>query len=75
MEAAKLVQGVAEVRHSDKKARFTVVDGKEVIFMVMNDSEVHPTYDIGIWINTPFFASALEDLFELAWKAMKPIKA
>jgi HTH-type transcriptional regulator, sugar sensing transcriptional regulator len=74
-EAAKLVEGIAEVRHTDKKARFTVVDGKEVVFMVMDDVEVHPTYDIGIWINTPFFASALEDLFELAWKAMKPIKA
>ncbi|NQU98345.1 TrmB family transcriptional regulator [Candidatus Woesearchaeota archaeon] len=75
MEAAKAVKGVAEVRNTDKKARFTVVDGKEVVFMVMDDSEVHPTYDIGIWINTPFFASALEDLFELAWAAMKPIKA
>lgn len=75
MEAAKLVKGVAEVKHTDQKARFTVVDGKEVVFMVMDDSEVHPTYDIGIWINTPFFAGALEDLFELAWKVMKPIKA
>jgi len=74
-EAAKLVKGVAEVRHTDKKARFTVVDGKEVVFMVLDDTEVHPTYDVGIWINTPFFASALEDLFELAWKVLKPIKA
>ncbi|MFH1771039.1 MAG: helix-turn-helix domain-containing protein, partial [archaeon] len=74
-EAAKSVKGIAEVRHTDKKARFTVVDGKEVVFMVMDDSEVHPTYDIGIWINTPFFAAALEDLFELAWTSMKPIKA
>ena len=73
-EAVKSLKGLAEVRHTDKKARFTVVDGKEVVFMVMDDSEVHPTYDIGIWINTPFFASALEDLFELAWKVMKPIK-
>ncbi|MBU0472037.1 MAG: hypothetical protein KKF65_05405, partial [Nanoarchaeota archaeon] len=66
-EATKAVKGIAEVRHTDKKARFTVVDGKELVFMVMDDSEVHPTYDIGIWINTPFFAAALEDLFELAW--------
>jgi len=74
-EAAKIVRGVAELRHTDNRARFTIVDGKEVVFMVLDDSEVHPTYDIGIWINTPFFASALEDLFELAWKVMKPIKA
>lgn len=74
-EAVKDLADVAEVRHTDSKARFTVVDGKEVIFMVMNDTEVHPTYDIGIWVNTPFFSAALEDLFELAWKSMKTAKA
>src|SRR3989344_3734996 len=73
--AAKLVGKVAEVRHTDSKSRFCVVDGKELIFMLMDDKEVHPTYDIGIWINTPFFASALEELFELAWKEMKKVKA
>ena len=70
-KAVKDLSGVAEVRHTDAKARFVIVDGKELIFMVMNDTEVHPTYDIGIWINTPFFAGALEDMFELAWKSMK----
>jgi len=73
-EAEKVVKdmaGIAEVRHTDCKARFVIVDSKELIFMVMDDAEVHPTYDIGIWINTPFFAKALEDMFELAWKAMK----
>lgn len=70
----KDIGNVVEVRHTPNKARFTIVDGKELIFMVLNDSEVHPTYDVGIWVNTPFFASALEDLFELAWKSMKPAK-
>ncbi|MBI2652678.1 hypothetical protein HYX00_04400, partial [Candidatus Woesearchaeota archaeon] len=70
--ALKELQGIAEVRHTDNKARFCIVDGKEIIFMVLDDNEVHPTYDVGIWVNTPFFASALENLFELAWKNMKP---
>jgi len=70
-KAAKDMAGVAEVRHTECKARFVIVDSKELIFMVMDDAEVHPTYDIGIWINTPFFAKALEDLFELSWKDMK----
>ena len=70
--AAKEVSDVAEVRNSESKARFCVVDGKEIIFMVMDDSEVHPTYDIGIWVNTPFFANAMYELFNLAWKTMKP---
>ncbi len=73
IEAAKQMKDLVEVRHTNSSARFTVVDGKEVIFMVLNDSEVHQAYDVGIWVNTPFFASALEELFELAWKDMKPL--
>jgi len=70
-EAVKELSGIAEVRNSSVNARFTLVDGKEIIFMVMNDADVHPTYDVGIWVNTPFFASAMEDLFDLAWNEMK----
>ena len=69
--ALKTLEGLAEIRHADSKARFTVVDGKELIFMVLDDAEVHPTYDVGIWVNTPFFASAVENLFDLAWDSMK----
>jgi uridine kinase len=73
-ESLKDLGDIAEVRHTDSKARFIIVDGKELIFMVLNDTEVHPTYDIGIWVNTPFFASALQELFLLAWKSMKTAK-
>lgn len=74
-EAEKELKGIAEIRDCKTRARFVVVDGKEVVFMLMDDSDVHPTYDIGVWINTPFFSAALEELFELAWKEMKKIKA
>ncbi|MFH1133177.1 MAG: helix-turn-helix domain-containing protein [Nanoarchaeota archaeon] len=73
--AVKDLGNLAEIRHTETKARFCIVDGKELIFMVMNDSDVHPTYDVGIWVNTPFFAAALEGLFDLAWKQMKSVKA
>ena len=73
-KAAKELEGIAEVRHTDAQARFIVVDGQEIIFMIMNDSSVHPTYDIGIWINTPFFSQALENLFEVAWTNMNTVK-
>ena len=72
--AVKEIQDIADVRHTNSKARFCIVDGKEIIFMVLDDSEVHPTYDVGIWVNTPFFAKALEELFDLAWKNMKTAK-
>ena len=71
LSSLKEMQGIAEVKNTDNKARFCIVDGKEIVFMVMDDTEVHPTYDVGIWVNTPFFASAMENLFGLAWKNMK----
>ena len=73
-DSLKEVSDVAEVRHTDSKARFCVVDGKDLVFMILDDKEVHPTYDVGIWVNTPFFASAVENLFDTAWKNMKPVK-
>lgn len=72
--AEKEISDIVEVRHCDTKARFVVVDGKELIFMVLDDAEVHPTYDIGIWVNTPFFATALSTLFDLAWKGMRVVE-
>jgi sugar-specific transcriptional regulator TrmB len=66
----KELEGLAEVRHHDNRARFIVVDGNEVIFMIMDDQDVHPTYDVGIWVNTPFFAQALDSLFLIAWESL-----
>ncbi len=67
------LRGIAEVRHANNiRARFCVIDGKNLIFTVLDDKDVHPTYDVGIWVNTPFFASAMENMFNLAWKDMKP---
>ena len=68
--AVKDISSVAEVKNSNGKARFTIVDGKEMVFMILDDEEVHPTYDVGVWINSPFFASAVEELFEQSWKGM-----
>ncbi|MCF7862073.1 hypothetical protein K9M79_07585 [Candidatus Woesearchaeota archaeon] len=72
--AIKEISGIAEVRNADTKARFCIIDHNELIFMVLNDADVHPTYDVGIWVNSPFFAQALADLFEMAWNEMKPAK-
>lgn len=72
---AKELLKVAEIRDSDGlKARFMIVDSEQVMFMLLDDEQTHPSYDVGVWINTEFFASALEQLFELAWKTFKPIK-
>ena len=74
LAAAKDIASVADIRHTDAKSRFAIIDGKELVFMVMDDKDVHPTYDVGIWVNSPFFAKSMEGLFELSWKNMKPVK-
>ena len=75
-EAAEQLGKFAEVRDlRNITARFCIADGKEVMFMLLNDTEVHPTYDVGVWLNAPFFADALTQLFELAWRELKVEKA
>lgn len=74
-ENASAVQEIgklAEVKHSKNlNARFCIIDGKELLFMALNDDDVHPTYDVGIWINTPYFAAAMEELFNSTWKNLE----
>lgn len=71
----KDVSKYADVRNiKNLDARFCIVDGKELLFMLMDDKEVHPTYDIGVWVNTPFFATALEGLFDLSWDKLETAK-
>lgn len=75
IKVAKDFKKVAEVRSLENmRARFIVVDSNQVMFMLLDDQKFHPNYDIGVWINTEFFAQALEQMFELAWKDMKPVK-
>lgn len=75
LKVAKDFKKVAEVRDLDKiKARFVIIDSKQVMFMLLDDEKFHPNYDIGVWINTEFFAQALEQMFELAWKDMKSVR-
>ena len=74
IKIAKELSKVAEVKSVDKlRSRFIVIDSKEIMFMLLDDEKVHPNYDVGIWINTEFFAQTLEQLFELAWKEMTPL--
>jgi len=73
-EIAKELSRVAEVRNANQlRARFVIIDGEQLMFMVLDDNTVHPNYDVGIWLNTAFFASALEQLFEIAWTKFKKI--
>ena len=50
--------------------RFVIIDEKELAMMLMDD-KTDPTYDIGVWVNSPFFAKALESLYETVWSKAK----
>jgi len=66
--AAKELGEFAEVRDLDMKSRFIIADNRDLVFMVANDKETHESADVGIWVNTPFFAGSLATMFENAWK-------
>lgn len=75
IQVAKDLKKFAEVRNIDGlNARFVIIDSNQVMFMLLDDEKFHPNYDIGIWVNTDFFAKALEQFFELAWRDMKAVK-
>jgi len=66
------LKNVAEVKFTDEiEARFCIIDGEEVLFMTLHDKDIYPAYDIGVWVNTPFFAKALQQLFEISWRSFK----
>lgn len=76
MSVARELNKIGEVRASNSNklaGRFVLIDGKHIMFMVMDDDKVHPTYDIGVWVNTPYFASTLSNFFANAWKEMTPL--
>lgn len=72
LEVAKELSKFAELRNTQRiNARFLVVDNKEAMFMVLDDKDVHANYDVGIWLEAPFFANALSDMFNVVWNNLE----
>src|SRR3989338_6466446 len=66
------LKGLVDVRHNDKvNSRFMTVDGKDMVFMMLDDKDVHPSYDLGVWIKSPYFASSLDTMFNHTWNTLK----
>ncbi len=75
IKVAKDFKKVGEVKNmGNMKARFIIIDGTQLMFMLLDDEKFHPNYDVGVWINTEFFSQTLEQLFDLAWKDMKTVR-
>jgi len=63
-----------ELRRSNIKARFCIIDGKELIFMLSDDKDIDPSNDMAVWVNTEFFTSAVKDFFDSEWKYMEKVQ-
>ncbi|MBU0457532.1 MAG: helix-turn-helix domain-containing protein [Nanoarchaeota archaeon] len=64
------LNGLAEVKHNNKiNSRFMTVDGKDLVFMMLDDKDVHPSYDLGVWVKTPYFTTAMDQMFNSMWNS------
>ena len=73
-KAAQDFKRFAQVKHANKiNSRFCIVDNKHVTFMLLDDKEVHPTYDLGVWVSSPYFAGSFNQFFEDQWKQMPAV--
>lgn len=71
-EAAERLKEYAEIKDSvEAIGRYVIIDGKQATFMLLDDSTVHPNYDSGVWVNSPFFSQTLATMFDLSWKRLK----
>ena len=75
---AKIIDDIsnyAEIKDTkDVASRFMIVDKKEMMFMLLDDKEVHPSYDVGVWVNTPFFAQSISNMFNMVYSMAKETK-
>ena len=72
LKIAKELSQFAEVRNTLRiNARFIIADNKELVFMIMGEEETHPSYDVGIWIKSPFFANSLTNMFNVVWNNLE----
>ena len=69
-EYAELSQ-FASLKHTNKDARFVIVDGKEMVLMITDDKKVHHNYDCAVWIDAPYFVDYFQALFNEDWGRMK----
>ncbi len=67
-KVADSLKAIAEIKHHNKiNSRFVTIDSKDLVFMTLNDKEVHPSYDLGVWVKTPYFTSAMDQMFNATW--------
>lgn len=49
------VQKIASVTNKDLNGRICLFDDSQVVFMLSDDKDVHPSFDTCVWITSPYF--------------------
>lgn len=63
------LKDIADIKKAnDINARFCIVDGRQILLMLLDDKDVHPTYDLGMWISTPYLGQALQQMANRIWQ-------
>ena len=56
---AQLLQ-YAELVSIDSSKRFCITDNEQLTFFLTDDAQVHPSSELAIWLNSPYFAKSLK---------------
>lgn len=65
IDAAKKRGVKVKMVASDKiNSRFVIKDNKEVLMMLTDDADIHESYDVGVWVNSPYFAQTIQTMFD-----------
>ena len=74
IKVARELSRIADVRHLDRShGRFTIIDGEQMMFLLLDDKTVHPNYDVGIWLSSDYFAKSMSQMIETVWKDFVPV--
>lgn len=71
---AKTLSKVADVRALKKPhGRFVLVDGEQMMFLLLDDKAIHPNYDVGVWLSSEFLSNSMNHMVESVWKDFTPL--
>ena len=56
-------------QHKAGTARFCIIDNKELLLFLTDDTKVHKSYDCAVWVEAPQFVEYFNTLFDREWKS------
>ncbi len=73
IKEAKELSQIAEVKNTNNKSRFCIVDGEKIIIMLLDDKNLDPNYDCAVWAESKPFLTSIKSLFDSNWLSMDPL--